>query len=63
MTGRQLLVVIIQCVASVLSLYGWWVSTCGAYPVRGPIVTTVRLVDIYLGAYSVCGPIVTCTTV
>ena len=65
MTSGQLLVVIIKCVAPVLSLYGWWVSTCtcGAYSVRGPIVTTVRLVDIYLGAYSVCGPIVTCTTV
>ena len=47
----------------VLPLYDRWAVTCGVYPVCGPIVTTVRLVGIYLRAYSMCGPIVTCTTV
>ena len=63
MASGQLLVVLIPCVPPVLPLYDWWVSTCGTYPMCGPIVTTVRLVGIYLGAYSVCGFIVTCTTV
>ena len=32
MAHGQLFVVLIQCVAPVLSLYGWWVRTCGTYP-------------------------------
>ena len=41
MTGGYLLVVLTPCVAPVLPLYDRWLSTCGAYPLCGPIVTAV----------------------